>query len=111
MLEPLLELLLLPLAFHVALLLVAISAPFEISRSIGIAGIAIVMIHLLAAIIVGGGTWRDATTLLAAPFYILWKLMLIPALLKNARSNHAWVRTSRNAELPDSEQRFKSKTD
>jgi cellulose synthase/poly-beta-1,6-N-acetylglucosamine synthase-like glycosyltransferase len=108
MLEPLLELLLLPLAFHVALLLLAISAPSEISRSIGIAGIAIVMIHLLAAIIVGGGTWRDATTLLAAPFYILWKLMLIPALLKNARSNHAWVRTSRNAELPDSEQRFKS---
>jgi cellulose synthase/poly-beta-1,6-N-acetylglucosamine synthase-like glycosyltransferase len=98
MLEPLLELLLLPLAFHVALLAVAISTPLTAARYIGVCGAAIVLLHLIAAIVVGGGTWRDAATLLVAPFYILWKLMLIPSLLKNARSNNAWVRTSRNAE-------------
>lgn len=98
MLEPLLELLLLPLAFHVALLAIAISTPVAVVRYIGVCGAAIVLLHLLAAILVGGGTWRDAATLLAAPFYILWKLMMIPSLLKNARSSNPWVRTSRNAE-------------
>jgi len=104
MLEPLLELLLLPLAFHVALLAVALSAPQQIVRGIAAAGFGIVLLHLSAAILVGGGTWRDAATLLAAPFYILWKLMMIPALLKNARTDNDWVRTSRNAEITSREQ-------
>jgi cellulose synthase/poly-beta-1,6-N-acetylglucosamine synthase-like glycosyltransferase len=100
MLEPLLELLLLPLAFHVALLIVAISAPLPVVRYIGLGGAAVVLLHLVAAIIIGGGSWRDVGTLAAAPFYVLWKLMLIPSLLRNARSNNDWVRTNRNAELP-----------
>ncbi|MDE1175186.1 MAG: glycosyltransferase family 2 protein [Edaphobacter sp.] len=99
MLEPLLELLLLPLAFHVTLLAIAVSTPAILARSLGAAGILIVALHLLAAILVGGGTWHDAGTLFVAPFYVLWKLMMIPATLRNARSKHAWVRTSRNAEL------------
>jgi hypothetical protein len=104
-LEPLLELLLLPLAFHVILLTVAISAPLPLVHDIGIAGAVVVFLHLVAAIVVGGGDWRDTATLAIAPFYVLWKLTLIPSLLRNARSNHTWVRTSRTAEadLPDSE--------
>jgi cellulose synthase/poly-beta-1,6-N-acetylglucosamine synthase-like glycosyltransferase len=98
LLEPLLDLLLLPLAFHVTLLIVAISAPLPIVRDIGLAGAAIVLLHLVAAIVVGGGNWRDAVTLAVAPFYVLWKLTLIPSLLRNARSNQAWVRTTRTAE-------------
>jgi cellulose synthase/poly-beta-1,6-N-acetylglucosamine synthase-like glycosyltransferase len=97
-LEPLLDLLLVPLAFHVTLLLVAISTPVPLVRDLGLAGAAIVALHLVAAIVVGGGSWRDIATLAVAPFYVLWKLMLIPSLLHNARSGHAWVRTSRNAE-------------
>ena len=99
MLEPLLELLLLPLAFHVALLAVAISAPIPAVRYIGLAGAVIVLFHLFAAIVVGGGNWRDLGTLATAPFYVLWKILLIPSLLRNARSNNTWVRTHRNAEL------------
>jgi cellulose synthase/poly-beta-1,6-N-acetylglucosamine synthase-like glycosyltransferase len=97
-LEPLLELLLLPLAFHVTLLLLAATVPIPIVREAGVAGLAVVLLHLAAAIVVGGGDWRDVTTLAAAPFYVLWKLMLIPATLRNARSNQEWVRTGRNAE-------------
>jgi len=99
LLEPLLELLLLPLAFHVALLVIATSSPISAVRDIGLVGAAVVLLHLTAAILVGGGTWRDAGTLVVAPFYVLWKLMLIPSLLRNARSSNTWVRTSRNAEL------------
>jgi hypothetical protein len=97
-LEPLLDILLLPLAFHVTLLLVAISTPVPLVRDLGLAGAAVVALHLVAAIVVGGGSSRDIATLAVAPFYVVWKLMLIPSLLRNARSNHAWVRTSRNAE-------------
>jgi cellulose synthase/poly-beta-1,6-N-acetylglucosamine synthase-like glycosyltransferase len=111
MLEPLLDLLLLPLAFHVTLLAVAIASPMPIVRDIGIAGATIVLLHLATAIIVGGGTWRDAATLAVAPFYVLWKLMLIPSLVRNARSNHAWVRTSRNAESARSGNNLHTNTD
>lgn len=107
MLEPLFELLLLPLAFHVALLSVALSTPQFTVRCIAATGFAIVFLHLMAALLVGGGTWRDAATLFAAPFYILWKLMMIPALLKNARSNNTWVRTNRNSELSSIEEQSK----
>jgi hypothetical protein len=96
--EPLLELMLLPLAFHVVLLVLAISTPWWWVRGVGLAGAAVVVLHLIAAIVVGGGDWRDVGTLAVAPFYVLWKLMLIPKLVKNARSGNAWVRTKRNAE-------------
>lgn len=105
-LEPLLELLLLPLAFHVTLLLIALSAPQRTVRDIGIFGIFIVLLHLLATIKVGGGDWRDLSTLAVAPFYILWKLMLIPSMLRSSRSNSAWVRTSRTAEAESIEKPF-----
>ena len=81
-LEPLLELLLLPLALHVALLVIAISTPQPLVRSFGFAGAAAVLLHLIAAIVVGGGSWRDIGTLAVAPFYILWKLTQIPSLLR-----------------------------
>jgi len=97
-LEPLLELLLLPLAFHVVLLVVAVLSPLPIVRELALAGFAMVLFHLVVTIVVGRGGWRDFVTLASAPFYILWKLLLIPSLLRNAGSNHAWVRTSRNQE-------------
>jgi hypothetical protein len=33
-----------------------------------------------------------------APLYVVWKLAMIPSVLRNARSDNAWVRTRRNAE-------------
>lgn len=97
-LEPLLDLLLLPLALHVTLLAVAISTPQTVVRDIGLAGAGVVLLHLATAIVVGGGSWRDVGTLAVAPFYVLWKLTQIPSLLRNARSNNTWARTKRNIE-------------
>ncbi len=98
MLEPLLDLLLLPLAFHVALLLIAVSGPSAITRIAGASGLAIVGFHLAAAVLRCGGTWRDVLALTSAPVYIGWKLMLIPALFKSAKSGTQWVRTERAIE-------------
>ena len=98
-LEPLFELLLLPLAFHVTLLAIATSTPLPLVRDIGFAGIAVVLFHLSTAIIAGGGGWRDVGTLAVAPLYVLWKLLLIPSLLRSASTDQEWVRTKRNSEL------------
>lgn len=98
LLEPLLDLLLLPLALHVALLLVAASTPWTPAAVAGIAGLTIVLIHLLAAIFATGGGLRDLSVLCVAPFYIAWKIALIPRLIKNSLSGAAWVRTERATE-------------
>jgi len=97
-LEPLLELLLLPLAFHVILLVIAVLSLQPVVREVALAGIAVVLFHLGATIVIGKSGWRDLAALASAPFYILWKLLLIPSLLRNASAKHAWVRTTRNKE-------------
>jgi cellulose synthase/poly-beta-1,6-N-acetylglucosamine synthase-like glycosyltransferase len=110
-LEPLLELCLLPLAFHVLLLLVAASTPLLPIRAIGLFGLATVLLHLVAAILSNRGAnpggaksnssiASDLAALASAPFYVLWKLLLIPTLLRSSRRSNDWVRTARNAEAP-----------
>ncbi|MBX7219087.1 MAG: glycosyltransferase family 2 protein [Blastocatellia bacterium] len=95
LLEPCLDLLLLPLAFHLLLLLAAGSVPLLWVRGYAAVGFLVVMFHVLAAIFVGGGGWRDVAALAAAPFYIVWKVTLVGKLLQTAQRNAAWVRTDR----------------
>lgn len=95
--EPLADLLLLPLAFHVALLVLALAIPWTPLRLYGAAGLAVVAAHVAAALAVGGGSWRDLAALAAAPLYIAWKLALAPAIARASRRDTAWVRTERPA--------------
>lgn len=97
LIEPLLELLLLPLAFHVGLLLLALTTPEPWVRLYAAGSLALVVDHLLAGVVVGGGSWRDAGSLLTAPLYLVWKLRMLPELLRNAGHGAAWVRTDRAA--------------
>ncbi len=96
--EPLLDLLLLPLAFHMVLLALALATPAPAVRAIGLAGICIVLLHLVAALVTGEGRRSDIAVLAAAPFYVLWKLLLLPTLIRSARPGQHWVRTGRNEE-------------
>jgi cellulose synthase/poly-beta-1,6-N-acetylglucosamine synthase-like glycosyltransferase len=98
LIEPLGDLWLLPLAFHVALLAGALALGGVFVRLGAGAGVAVVGLHVLAAIRVGGGGWRDVGALFAAPWYVLWKILLIPKLFAAARKNTAWVRTERAGE-------------
>jgi cellulose synthase/poly-beta-1,6-N-acetylglucosamine synthase-like glycosyltransferase len=95
LLEPLLDLLLLPLAFHVILLLLALVPPFTPTRYYAAAAISIVAMHIFASVVVGGGGFKDVFALASVPLYLAWKAALIPRLLKSARSDAAWVRTGR----------------
>lgn len=95
LLEPLLELLLLPLAFHVLLLLLALLPPYWPGRAYASFGLGVVGWHVGTALWLGRAGWRDVLTLLAAPFYVIWKLTLSGKLLAFARHNAPWVRTDR----------------
>ena len=95
--EPLLDLLLLPLAYHVALLGALALLPFDWARAIGIAGLAVIALHVVAAAIVCRLPLRQLLVLACAPFYVAWKICLLPATLAAAARDHPWVRTARDA--------------
>ena len=98
LIEPLLELLLLPLGLHVALLVLVLASPQLWLRLYGAFGLAVAGGHVLSAIAVGGGGWRDLAALALAPFYIGWKICMLPSILRAARSDAPWVRTEREGE-------------
>ena len=95
--EPLGDLLLLPLAFHVSLLMLSLMAG-GMARLAGLAGVSVVALHLVVAIFVGGGGLRDLAALATAPLYVVWKLLMLPAVLRSSRGKTTWVRTERASE-------------
>ncbi len=95
LIEPALELLLMPLTFHVSILVLTAMMPFELARIYALCALAIVALHVTAGIVVGGGDWGDFAALLSAPFYIVWKLAALPKTLQSARSAAPWIRTER----------------
>lgn len=95
LLEPLMELWLLPLAFHLCLLMVALLTPDRTVRVVALAQIALAGIHVVASTLRCGGGMRSLLALAAAPFYILWKVALLGNMFRAARRNAAWVRTAR----------------
>ena len=97
LLEPLFELLLLPLAFQVGLLLLAMTTPIALVRFYAAGALGLAVVHMLAGVMVGGGSWRDVSTLLLAPWYLIWKLRMLPSLFRSARQDTTWIRTEREA--------------
>ena len=93
--EPLLDLLLLPLAYHAALLGALALLPFEWARVIGLTGLAVLMLHVVAATLVCRLPPAHLLVLACAPFYVAWKIVLLPATVAAAARDHPWVRTAR----------------
>jgi len=95
--ELLADLLLLPLGMHVLLLLIA--------ALLGGVGVYAALIGSLAiGLYVSAILWRGPTTtmdllvLACSPFYLIWKLTLLPATLLQSRRRAHWVRSRRNHE-------------
>lgn len=93
--EPLLELMLLPLATHVGLLGVTLLVPFPPTQIAAAVGLGSVGAHVLAALKVGGADREDLKALAGAPLYIAWKAKLLPKILGAAKEEQEWVRTER----------------
>jgi cellulose synthase/poly-beta-1,6-N-acetylglucosamine synthase-like glycosyltransferase len=95
--EPLLDLMLLPLAYHAALVGALALLPLEWARAAGLAGLAVLALHVVAAIVVCRLPPARLLVLACAPFYVAWKILLLPATLAAAAREHPWVRTARDA--------------
>jgi cellulose synthase/poly-beta-1,6-N-acetylglucosamine synthase-like glycosyltransferase len=95
LLEPLLELLLLPLALHVSLLLAGLALPFPPGQIYSVFALALVGFHVALAGKLGGGSWADLSILMALPAYLVWKVSLIAPTLRSIRSTTEWRRTER----------------
>lgn len=92
--EPLLELLTLPLAFHVLLLAIILTIPVLYVRIYAAAALGVVLLYILSAIIIAGEK-RDLFTLLLVPFYVVWKIGRLGGILKTSKKETRWVRTAR----------------
>lgn len=97
LIEPLLDLLLLPLGFHVLSLAVIAAISLPAGRMYALCAIGLVAFHVAAAVVVGGGSRRDFAALFASPFYVLWKLAAVPGIIRSTGRNADWVRTARNS--------------
>jgi cellulose synthase/poly-beta-1,6-N-acetylglucosamine synthase-like glycosyltransferase len=95
LLEPMLDLTLLPLSFHVVLLLLTLAWPADFARTYAVMALLLVVIHALVAVRVGGGGLRDLYALSVAPFYIIWKLTILRLIGRSSARNASWVRTAR----------------
>lgn len=98
LLEPLFELLLLPLAYHVLLLLLTLLLPVAILQWYAGISLLLVFLHVLIAILIAGGGLKEFKVLATVPLYMLWKITLLPRLWMNSRRNTAWERTDRENE-------------
>jgi cellulose synthase/poly-beta-1,6-N-acetylglucosamine synthase-like glycosyltransferase len=107
MLDPLLDLLLLPLAWHVSLLgasaLLALAA-LLLGGALGgafsllvfaLVGLGTVVVHVGVSLVLIGAGCHHLRALLGVPAYVFWKLRLASATWRASRRNALWVRSAR----------------
>lgn len=94
--EPLLDLLLLPLSYHVLLLGLAFLVLPNPLACYALAGLCLVAIHVAGAVLLGEHPLDSALALLASPFYIVWKMTTLRGTISASRRDASWVRTGRD---------------
>jgi cellulose synthase/poly-beta-1,6-N-acetylglucosamine synthase-like glycosyltransferase len=96
-LEPLLDLLLLPLAYHTVLLLALLALPLPLARLIGLAGLTILALHVVIAARVAGLAWGQlAEIFVYLPKYLWWKIVMLRSTVRASKTSTRWVRTDRD---------------
>lgn len=99
--EPLLEVASLPLAYGAFLLVIGVCLPLQWLRIYSVASICIMAVHVLTVAWLSPDRWGTLRLLTMAPIYILWKIRIIPALLRGSSSRASWIRTKRDSDLSD----------
>jgi cellulose synthase/poly-beta-1,6-N-acetylglucosamine synthase-like glycosyltransferase len=94
LLEPLLDLLALPLASGVLVTAAALAAPAV--RVEAALGLAIVALYVVVSAVLGDEPWASLRALASAPLYVAFRLAQIPRTRRAARKDAAWIRTERN---------------
>lgn len=99
LLEPLLDLTGLPMAYGVFALLLAACIPLAWLRWYAAVSLGIVLAHVLTAAWAGPDFFKTLQLLALVPVYVLRKLWMIPGVLRGSSAKAAWVRTERNNTL------------
>jgi cellulose synthase/poly-beta-1,6-N-acetylglucosamine synthase-like glycosyltransferase len=95
LIEPLLELLLLPLSHYVLALLVISLVPHAGLRVYAAIAFILLGINIGLSSLTAGLSAKAFLAFLALPRYLLWKFMSLPALIANSSRNASWTRTQR----------------
>lgn len=98
LLEPLADLVLLPLAHHTSLLVLLLAWPWFPGRCYAAAALSVVALHVAAAAHASGLGVRAWSALARAPLYVLWKLRIVRHVVRAARPGAQWVRTDRKGD-------------
>ena len=104
--EPLADLLLLPLAYHTTALLAAMLAALlaralsdgalsAAALAVAAVGLAVLGLHVLASMRVASLPWSRLLELTQVPGYLFWKLRMVSTTLAGASERSRWVRTDR----------------
>ncbi len=96
LLEPLMDVLSLPLALGAVFMLLLLPSPQEWMQIAGTCGLAIIGFHVLIALRAGPDFWKGVRVLARVPGYVFWKLMLLPKIVLASRPDAAWIRTNRD---------------
>jgi cellulose synthase/poly-beta-1,6-N-acetylglucosamine synthase-like glycosyltransferase len=101
-LEPLADLLLLPLAYHVLLIGVALMIAAVVGAQpvllAALASLIVVALHVVAALRVAHLPWSHLLQLMRIPGYLLWKLRVLAGTIAGSTRHSAWIRTNRSGE-------------
>lgn len=95
LIEPLLDLLLLPLSYHVLILLLVLLIPYHLTQIYALVSLCLVLVHVTIAFIYGKCGWEDFKAILSVPPYLLWKLKFMGKLRHVVRNGVEWIRTGR----------------
>jgi hypothetical protein len=95
LIEPLCDILLLPLIYHVSILIGLVFLSSGFVRAYAVAGVVLVMTHIVQAMFVGNATRDDWKSLLSVPVYAGWKIIRLGGIIRTAAKSAAWRRTER----------------
>jgi cellulose synthase/poly-beta-1,6-N-acetylglucosamine synthase-like glycosyltransferase len=99
-LEPLLDLLCLPLAYEAALVLLSVGLSLAARNApmmaFSVLALGVLMFHLTLAVLSAPSPRKALRALTGVPFYMLWKVAVLPATLRHASVDTQWIRTERS---------------
>ncbi len=97
LIEPLAELALAPLAYHIVLLLGTALIGSGAIRWSAVLSLGVVALHVGTAFAIGRCGWRDVAAFALVPIYMTRKALGLGAVLRAARAGTPWVRTARES--------------
>lgn len=101
LIEPALDLMLLPLVYHALLLVLLMVLGLALGGAVltyALLAIAALVTHVVAGMLLTGASFATWKALAMVPFYMAWKLVNLPGTLRAASKTAAWTRTTRIGE-------------